>query len=799
MMINSRFVLFIVLFFVNSVLTGQTKTIHGYVRDGETGEALPMANIQVEGTYRGTISNQDGKYILELKEVPASIFVRYIGYESKRITVTESSPSEISFSLVPKVIEFEPIVVTEDDPAVHIMKKVIEKKKQWRSSLETYRAEAYTRIRLEKDTGIVSISESMSQLFWDREEGFREVVKSKRSTSNVRPDQNFAFAIFLPNLYNDDIEILGFRMIGPTHPKALDFYHFTLEGERYLDDRVIYDISVKPKSTLEPAFVGRMAVLDETYAMIEADLKPNEAVFFPQPIQDMSLYFKQQFSNFGQAYWFPVDVQVGGTLKVGMVGLDFPLIKYQQVSRLTEYEVNVELPDSLYQGKKVVYQDTLSIRQDTLFAVRPYMVPLTTEESEAYASLDSTMTLQNAFKPEGFLTRFAKINVEVRTEKRGSSQASSSKGASRGLSFGLGPQLGFNRVDALHLGATCTAGMSEGLQFRLQGAYKTGLKRWGYGSDLTFKWGKERNGFFKIGYAEGADTRTHSGTYPALLNSIHTLLGFEDYFDYYWNRQFQAALGYRVSKISTQWSLEYRDSWCSSVEKSTDWNLLEKNRTQRMNPAVDDGRLRSVKASVVIGEKSIPWGTGGLNRMILDVEHSSPDFLSSDFSFTQCRMVFDGQLPTFFRRRLLPNALDFRFVAGVSTGRVPVQRLGSMDVRMGALSPFGVFRTLRRQQEGEKYVGFFWEHNFRTLPFELLGLRGLAKKGYGILLHGASGRTWISDRRRETLTHEFLYLEDFHHEIGLSLNGVLGLFRIDFTKRLGSPDVFVGFSLARIF
>ena len=62
-------------------------------------------------------------------------------------------------------------MVTGEDPARNIMRKVIERKQQWRDSLRTYRAEAYNRFTLANDTGIVSINEVLTDVYWDREKG----------------------------------------------------------------------------------------------------------------------------------------------------------------------------------------------------------------------------------------------------------------------------------------------------------------------------------------------------------------------------------------------------------------------------------------------------------------------------------------------------------------------------------------------------------------------------------------------------------------------------------------------------
>ena len=57
-------------------------------------------------------------------------------------------------------------------------------------------------------------------------------------------------------------------------------------------------------------------------------------------------------------------------------------------------------------------------------------------------------------------------------------------------------------------------------------------------------------------------------------------------------------------------------------------------------------------------------------------------------------------------------------------------RAGILDASVGPLSPFGTFRSIHnRPYEGDRYLGLFWEHNFKAIPFEFLGLWGLARRG----------------------------------------------------------------------
>jgi hypothetical protein len=140
------------------------KTIRGTVTDAKTGETLPSTNILIEDTYRGTITNENGEYTLSIPDslLPANVIVRYIGYQTQSREIRANSSERQNFALEQSITELDEIVVTDEDPALRIMREVIRRKQEWRKKLSTYRAEAYTRQNLANDAGIVSGAGSVS-------------------------------------------------------------------------------------------------------------------------------------------------------------------------------------------------------------------------------------------------------------------------------------------------------------------------------------------------------------------------------------------------------------------------------------------------------------------------------------------------------------------------------------------------------------------------------------------------------------------------------------------------------------
>ncbi|MEX0770237.1 MAG: DUF5686 family protein, partial [Balneolaceae bacterium] len=778
----------ILLLFSQEMVYSQTE-ITGRVVDGEAGRPLPSATLLLEGTYRGTITNSEGYFSISAGKLPAVLTVRYIGYESVRIEVRGPADLPVHAELAPSVTEMDEIVVTDRDPGLTIMERVIERKKLWRQGLKTYRAEAYTRQALRNDTSIVSIMESSSIAYWDHERGHREVQLSSRQTSNISEDENFAGVTYLPNFYDDDIEIAGYNMVGITHPDALRFYHFSLIETLQMDGKPLYKIEVTPRRERQPAFEGTAWVLGRDYALIEVDLKPNDVVNFPPPVQEFDLYYRQQFSNYGGEYWLPVDMRVEGMINIGMVGLRFPPMKFSQVSRLSDYNINVTLPDSVYQEEEQITRADSTRWQEE--GIEP--IPLSGEEQEAYATIDSTKTLEEAFKPEGFLARMME-----REENRDDSDRF--LGIGRILPAGVGVRGHFNRMDGFHAGLKYDREFSD-VNLDLNGftGYSFHSERWDYGGSFNQRIVDFPSFSIHLvgGYEKITDTRYASKLYTQGMNSFSALLGADDYFDYYRNEKLYGGWRFRDLFPETDLTLTVHRELHGNFEPGSEWNysLTGWHRDRRANPVIEEGTLHSAKMELGYNVSSTDFGVAGNRQVILSAEVSD-EALGSDFHFTKLDLSLDWNFETFYSRRLFTNTLDLHFSGGASFGDLPLQRFGAIDGSLSGFTPFGTLKTRHsRPYEGSRYWLATAEHNFRTIPFELLGLSPLVDKGWGIILFGGAGYT----DARGNYPAGLMLTDGIHSEIGVSLNSIFGILRIDVAKRLDSPGTYVGISVPRYF
>lgn len=91
---------------------GDKFILNGQVKDSVTGEALVGVNVFLKEVGRGTVTDVQGIYSLELMSGTHSLKVSYIGYIGKEINITVSGNRSLDIVLAPDVTEIEEVTVT---------------------------------------------------------------------------------------------------------------------------------------------------------------------------------------------------------------------------------------------------------------------------------------------------------------------------------------------------------------------------------------------------------------------------------------------------------------------------------------------------------------------------------------------------------------------------------------------------------------------------------------------------------------------------------------------------------------
>ena len=693
-----------------------------------------------------------------------------VGYKPDTVRVALHATAVQDVSLQPSDIVLPEVLATSEDPAIEIMRRAIARKRQWIDKLLSYRLDAFTRQILRRDTSIASITESYSTGYWQQGDTLREVIRQRRQTANIESAFNPASVGAILNFNEDRVRFLGYSFPGPTADDALDFYDFKLLSTRTSGGHDVYEIRMTPKRSTTPLFSGTIDIAGDTYALVGVDVEPNEAFVIPF-VKERHLRYRQQFSLYEGTFWLPTDIRIEGAFDIGFPGLSFPRIGISQTSVISGYEVNVPIPDSIFHKPRLVVDSTAKDYDSTYWSSHD-VLPLSPEEKEAYATIDSSQKLDVQFKPGG---------------------VTATLGESAGIigAFFTYEDFVFNRVEGMHLGAkaeieklTPILGLSTKLGYGLSNKLTT------YQLRTEIYTSTSRTIGFAGEVSRSIKAVGGAGPYGRLWNSVTCLTSKIDYYDYYRAAGWGVFFLFRpINKVRTSFSFE--DELDQSVAVATNYSIFHKSWTYRPNPEINDGKLRALVLNLRIGEEEAPLDLLTRDAAEISLEHSAPE-IGSDFSYTRFSFIGTSSFTTFGSNFLLKPTLRVGLALGLSGGTLPRQRLFTIETASSGYAPFAAMRALdTREFAGARYLALRVEHNFRSLPFLALGIPFLYKNAIEFIVTGGLVRAW------DATWSDPAAAEHSYYEAGFAISRIFGLGRVDFTWRLSPPAGFaftVGFA-----
>ena len=94
-------------------LNAQTGKIAGTIMDGEFNEPMAFANVLIKNTTKGTTSDFDGKYLIDIEPGSYTLVFSYIGYQTIEISdVLVSGDDDVIVDVTLNTNSLETVVIT---------------------------------------------------------------------------------------------------------------------------------------------------------------------------------------------------------------------------------------------------------------------------------------------------------------------------------------------------------------------------------------------------------------------------------------------------------------------------------------------------------------------------------------------------------------------------------------------------------------------------------------------------------------------------------------------------------------
>ena len=736
--------------------------VTGSVRDSVTLLPLVSAHVVLEGTAQGTITNRDGAFEITLPGLPATLIFRHIGYNPVQVTMGPDDSRVINVNLEPAAIPLPEVLVTGDNLASGIMEKVIRHKIARRTHLESYGARMYSRITLRHRERVVLISEAVLDRFATSQAGIRDIIRSMRSTSDFYEQLGLTLA---PQDFSlDHVRINGLNFFGPTHPDALDRYNFTLAGRRRWGDQQLYDIYLAPKNNQEATLIGRISVLDSVYALAEVDVRPASHVIFPPDTRAWRVAYRQSFAP-ADSFWLPIDLRLEGRIHVEPEGEATSPTTVRQVSRLMNYQINQAVPAAPFTRQEQLQVDSVSVFRDDLFLMGLDMVALTAQELDVIDELlrERPLTLRQAL-PATASVRGAEM--EERSFHLGDRPQFVWP-----LIGGFAPWLRYNRVDGTLVGV----GTAFPIRERSELAVRIGKSLRYDHTRVAVALRNQLTNVLETSVIFERDMQPQNGTliHTEATNSLSARLLARDYFDWYWATRVRLNASYEAHGIRARVSGTYAviDSVQTQVRRP--W---PHKREFPANLLISPGHHKSLELRVSTGSDWQPYHIDPQRRVEVRVQYGNAP---QNRQYLKGTLFADAHVRTLMRRRPQSAGMSVRVLAGFATSRAPIEQWHVAEGSMGPIGGLGTLRTVRnRRLIGRHVAGIHWEHDFRSLLFELFRVR-----------------PFVDQKVSTRFGAAHVYVNDgWIHEITLSI--ARAPLRVDLSRRINQPGLFVSIGLA---
>ncbi|MDV7187846.1 DUF5686 family protein [Lutibacter sp. TH_r2] len=809
-------VLSLLLFFVLAIGFSQVK-VSGVIVDKEN-QSVPFANVFFVGSTVGTVSDENGKFYLEAPKTYTQLEVSFLGFENKIVDIKSRDFKlniilEESASQLKEVFIYAGKVKKKGNPAIAILKKIWEKKRQNGISLfDQYQYEKYEKLEFDMnnidsllmqrkifkgmefifnsvDTSRITgkaflpifINESVYNTY-GKNKGGKKLREDLVANKNSGFNSNQNVIAFIKDLYVDYdvydsyIKIFDKSFVSPLSKLAgVSTYNYVLADSSFIDNKWCYNIIYYPRRKSELTFKGDFWVNDSTFAVKEINMQATRSANINW-VKD--IYIEQEFDVLNDSVFL---------LKRDYMLSDFSLNKKDKSKGLygkrttmyTNYKFDKPEEDSFYNEKIDVYDEKIYTKTQDYWAENR-QEELNKNEQGIYKMLD-TLTQVPKFKQiYNLVSILGSGYIEFNN-------------------FDYGPiysTFGKNDVEGwrLRVGGRTYLGGNE--PWRLQGYLAYGLDDNQFKYGLSGKWMLDPKSRFTIGGGNRRDieqigvslTTTNdvlgrsfasSALFASGDNSKLTSINLSNlYMSIEPKKNLELRLGasYRTLKSASPdtFNLDY---WANASQTTAQSEVAqtEFDFSLRYTP-----NRKTIGYGVERNEVSDTYST-----FYLSYSKGVKGMFDSDFNY--------DKLQLYYRQPILIGGFGRMFATaevGKTFGEVP---LGLLNVVPGNQSYFTIENTYSLLDYYEfvtdQYASLHVEHNFNGRFFSRVPLLRKLNLREIVTLKGVWGNISDENKALNASTLNYAAPTKGYYEYGVGVGNIFKVFRIDFTWRGSYKDI----------
>ena len=502
--------------------------ITGVILDASTGDSLSLAGVSYKERKVSTIADLDGKFTIA-RINGATLSFSCMGFKEEKVNITKATPSRLTIKLKPDTKELGEVVikaerkryVRKDNPAVELMKRVIEAKKESRlenhdyfmynkyqklsmslndfkvkdmDSIETgkvkFRQMAEISPYNHKMVVPISLDETVTQHIYRKDpRSEKDIIQGEQSTGlnqliatgemvNTTLKEVFKDV----DIYDNYIKLLKFPFLSPIGSGATSFYRYYIVDTVLVDRDSCYHLQFTPNNPQDIGFNGEIYILKDSTLHVkkcQLSIPPKSDVNFVS-----SLHIDQVYSKLPNEEWALTTDDMWAEMT--LLGKSVLVVRN---TRLSDYSFE-PLHKNLFKGTAKVKRMADARNQDEEFWNQYRAVELSQKEG----GLGDFMTAMSKSKNMRIPLLIVKTLFEnfIETSKPGNPSK-----------FDIGPVIStfssnFHDGFRMRVGGKTTGAFNKHLF--MEGYYTHGFKSGGnyYGFTANYCFNKKKNSSFEF-------------------------------------------------------------------------------------------------------------------------------------------------------------------------------------------------------------------------------------------------------------------------------------------------------------
>ena len=832
-MIRKLFATFALLlaFAVNAL--GQKIT--GVILDASTGDSLSLAGVSYKERKTSTIADLDGLFSIA-RINGATLTFSCMGYKDEKVNVTKATPSRLTIKLKPDTKSLQEVVikaerkryVRKDNPAVELMKRVIEAKKSTKlenthdffqytkyqklsMALNDYKVKeidstdiAAGKVKWTQQAELspynnkmvvpVSLDETVTKhVFRKDPRAEKDIIQGEQSSGlnqlvatgdivNTTLKEVFQDV----DIYDNYVKLLKFPFLSPIGSGATAFYRYYIVDTVLVERDSCYHLQFTPNNPQDIGFNGDIYILKDSTLHVKKchlSIPPKSDVNFVS-----SLHIDQIYSKLPNDEWVLTTDDMWAEMT--LLSKKFLVVRN---TRLSDYDF-APLQKSLFRNKAKVIHMADSRNQDEEFWNQYRAVQLSEKEGGLNSFMEK-MAKSKAMRIPLFIVK-ALFENYIETSKAG-----------KPSKFDIGPvtsMFSHNYSDGFRarIGGKTTGAFNK--HFFLEGYYTHGFKSHNsyYGVVVDYCFNKKKYSPYEFPMRKIRFESSYEVTSAAdrfLQNSKDNL--FVSLKTEKVNMQYKT----NMQRLSFTWETDYGLNFNTAFK-------LESNEVAgdlhfiHVTDGREDKTLRTTQWSAEV--HFCPGQTYIMTKQDRwPLNKDRPDFVIRHT--VGIKGLFGGQFNTnqtdisVFKRQWLGSwgRMDFRVRASAQWNKVPFQFLLTPPMCLSYVEQEGTLNMLHNMELFmDRRVSWSVEWNLNGKIFNRIPLLKKLKLREYIGFKGCWGMLTDKNNPAKNTTDDLLYAFpdnrsyaiDSHvpyMEFSCGIRNILKLFGVDYVRRLNYLDI----------